>query len=57
MDVTFDPQCDRQADVSAVDLHGDVGQLQRVEHKIDLPAGELGVDLVGVAVHRDGAGL
>ena len=57
VDVTFDLQRDRQPDVPAIDLHGDVGQLERVEHEIDLAARELGVDLVGVAVHPDRAGL
>ena len=57
VDVTFDLQRDRQPDMPAIDLHGDVGQLERVEHEIDLAARELGIDLVGVAVHRDRAGL
>ena len=41
----------------AVDPHLDLGQLERVEDEIDLAARELGVDLVGVAVHPDRPGL
>ena len=55
--MTFDLQRHRQPAVTSVETHLDLGQLERVEDQIDLAARELRIDLVGVAVQADRAGL
>lgn len=37
--------------------HLDAGQIERVEHQLHFPADQRRVDLVAVAVQRDGGGL
>ena len=55
--VPADDVRDRGAQVAAGVADGDVGQVERVEDELDAPADQGGVDLVGVAVQRDGRGL
>ena len=55
--VALDRKRHRQPGVTAVEANLDLRQLQRVEDQLHPPAGEPRVDLVGVAVQPDRAGL
>ena len=53
MDVSLDHKRHRHPALAAIESHLHLGQRKRIEHEIDLTARELGVNLVGVAVHGD----
>ena len=56
VNVPFDLARYRHAGVASIRADLDLGQLQRVEDQLHPPAGQPGVDLVGVAVHLDRPG-
>ena len=55
--VAADEVRDRLPGGAALPAHLDAGQVERVEDQLDLASGQGGIDLVGVAVQRDGGGL
>ncbi len=57
VDVATDLVRHRLPGGSAVVVHGDVGQVERVEHQLHPGPGQRRVDLVEVAVQGDGGGL
>ena len=57
VDVAADPVRDRGSHGPALVAHGDVGEVERVEHQLDAVPDQGGVDFVGVGVQGHGRGL
>jgi hypothetical protein len=55
--VAADLERQRRARVGSVEADPQEGQVERVEHELDLPPDQAGVDLITVAVQRDQGGL
>jgi hypothetical protein len=57
VNVPVDLVWDGGAHRPAVPADLDLGEVERVEHQLDPPADQRGVDLVGIAVQGHGGGL